>query len=71
MKTISPTELKTHLSDIIKQMKNGETFEVVGDESKEIIGYLVKERPKKSKIQLGILEGKAKVTFGPDFKMTE
>jgi hypothetical protein len=71
MKTISVTEFKSSLLDIINQVTTGETFEVIADESKEIIGYFVKERPKQNKRILGILEGKAKFTFKPDFKMTE
>ena len=40
-------------------------------EKKEIVGYFVRELPGRPKRQLGMLEGKATVTFGPDWKMTE
>ena len=70
MKTMSVTEFKTHFSDVLKAVKEGETIAVTYGRKKEIIGYFVHELPSRPKIQLGILEGKVKVTFAPDFKMT-
>lgn len=70
MKTMSVTEFKKHLSDALSTMYDGETIAVTYGRKKEIIGHFVRQIPQKRKIRLGLLEGKAKVTFAPDFKMT-
>ncbi len=70
MKTMSVTEFKTHFSEALLIIKKGETIAVTYGKRKEIIGYFSSENPQKPKRQLGILEGKATVTFSPDWKMT-
>ena len=52
-------------------MSDGETMSVTDDKTKEIIGYFTRELSTTPKRQLGILEGKATITFGPDWEMTE
>lgn len=64
-------EFKTHFSDVIEQVKAGEQIAVTYGKKKEVVGYFLPERPEKPKRQLGILEGKAKAIFRPDFKITE
>ena len=64
------TEFKTNFSDVLEQIKTGETVAVTYGKRKEIIGYFFYELSNRPKIQLGILEGKAKFTFAPDWKMT-
>jgi hypothetical protein len=71
MKTMTVGEFKTHFSEVIEQVKAGEKIAVTYGKKKEIIGYFSPEIPPQPKIKLGILEGKAKFTFAPDFKMTE
>ena len=72
MKTISVDEFKTHFAEVINQVKTGESFAINSSENEDVIGYfLPKEAPKKSKRQLGILKGKVKIEFKPDFKMTD
>jgi hypothetical protein len=71
MKTMSVGEFKTHFSDVIAEVKSGEKIAVTFGKKKEIIGYFLPEMPQQSKRKLGILKGKAKVTFNADFKMTE
>jgi antitoxin (DNA-binding transcriptional repressor) of toxin-antitoxin stability system len=71
MKTMSVGEFKTHFSDVIEQVKAGEEVAVTYGKKKELIGYFSPKKQQKSKIKLGIMEGKAKAIFGPDFKMTE
>jgi hypothetical protein len=68
---MSVTEFKKHFSDVLLLVKQGETIAVTYGRKKEIIGYFVHETPQRPKRILGILDGKAKVTVGPDFKMTE
>ncbi|MEO3407785.1 prevent-host-death protein [Mucilaginibacter sp. CAU 1740] len=72
MKTITDQEFKTNFAEVISQIKAGESFAINSYENKEVIGYLLpKETPQKAKRQLGLLEGKVKIEFKPDFKMTD
>jgi len=71
MITMTVGEFKTHFSDVIEQVKAGEKITVTYGKKKEVIGYFSPETQPQPKIKLGILEGKAKFTFAPDFKMTE
>jgi hypothetical protein len=70
MITMTVGEFKTHFSDVIEQVKGGEKIAVTFGRKKEVIGYFSPEIPQNPKIKLGIMEGKAKFTFSPDFKMT-
>ena len=71
MKTMTVGEFKTHFSDVIEQVKAGEEIAVTYGKRKDVVGYFSHKKPQKPKIKLGIMEGKAKAIFGPDFKMTE
>ena len=71
MKTMSATDFKRNFSARLKQMTAGETIVVTTDKTKSIIGYFTLELPTRPKIKLGLLEGKAKFTFGTDWEMTE
>jgi len=65
-------EFKAQFSEVLEQVKTGISFAVTYGRKKEIVGYfLPKEQINKPLRKLGLLEGKAKVTFRPDFKMTE
>lgn len=68
---MSVGEFKTHFSEVIEQVKAGEEIAVTFGKKREIVGYFMPEASQKPKRKLGILEGKAKVIFAPDFKMTE
>ena len=70
MKTMTVGEFKAQFSEVIDQVKAGEKIAVTYGKKKEIIGYFTPEAPQPKKRQLGILEGKAKVVFMPDFEMT-
>ena len=73
MKTMTVGEFKTHFSEVMEQVKAGISIAVTFGRKKEVIGYFVPDTGKASdtKRKLGILEGKAKVTFNDDFEMTE
>jgi len=71
MKTMTIGEFKEHISDVIEQVKAGEEIAVTNGETQEVIGHFLPEKPQKPKVKLGIMQGKAKFTFSPDFKMTE
>jgi len=72
MKKMTVGEFKTHFSDVIEQVKTGEKIAVTFGKRKKVIGYFLPEIPTtEPKRKLGVLEGKAKVSFDTDFKITE
>ena len=71
MKKMTVGEFKTHFSEVIEQVRDGEKIAVTFGKKKEIVGYFLPELPQQPKRQLGILKGKAKVIFRDDFKITE
>ena len=72
MKTMTVGEFKSHFAEVLEQVKGGMGFAVTYGRKKEIVGYFLPESHLvKPKRKLGILEGKAKVIFRDDFKMSE
>lgn len=72
MKTMTVGEFKTQFSEVLEQVKAGVGFVVTYGRKKEIVGYFLPEAQVNKPIRkLGLLEGKAKATFKPNFKMTE
>jgi hypothetical protein len=72
MKTMTVGEFKSHFAEVLEQVKAGIGFAVTYGRKKEIVGYFLPESQLvKPKRKLGILEGKAKVTFKDDCKMSE
>ena len=72
MKTMNVGEFKANFSTVLKQVLEGEEIGILFGKKKEIVAMLVPKTPvKKSRRKLGILDGKGKVIFGKDFKMTE
>jgi antitoxin (DNA-binding transcriptional repressor) of toxin-antitoxin stability system len=70
MKTMTIGEFKTHFSQVIEQVKAGEKIAVTFGKKKEVVGYFTPDEPQPEKRKLGILNGKAKAIFSPDFKFT-
>ena len=69
---MSVGEFKTNFSQVLKRVQAGEEIGIAYGKSKEIVARLVpKASVKKRKRKIGILNGKVKVKFSPDFKMTE
>ena len=72
MKTMTVGEFKSHFAEVLEQVKAGVGFAVTYGRKKEIVGYFLPEtQVLKPKRKLGLLEGKAKASFSPDYKMTE
>jgi prevent-host-death family protein len=73
MKSLPVGELKAHFSEVLEDVQNGETIEIVYGKKRTPVARIIPVVPakKKGKRKLGILEGKAKVVFADDFKMTE
>ncbi len=73
MKTLPVGEVKAQLSEILEKVKQGESVGILYGKKKRpiamIVPYLDSEKKKERKI--GILDGKVKITFADNFKMTE
>jgi len=73
MKSLPVGEFKATLSDVLEKVKQGESFGITYGKSKRLVAEI--NPPKKTKMKgkrkLGILDGKMKVVFADDFKMTE
>jgi len=69
---MSVGEFKSRFSEVLKMVLAGEEVGILYGKKKEIVARLVpRKMEKRPKRKIGILEGKAKIAFGADFKMTE
>ena len=71
MRTMSVGDFKSHFSEVLKSVETGEKIGITYGKSKEIRAYLVPKEQELKPRKLGILEGRSKVIFKDDFKMTE
>ena len=73
MKSLPVGEIKAQFSEILEDVKNGETVEILYGKKKKPVARIVPitDKPRKKKRKLGIGEGKVKVIFSDDFKMTD
>lgn len=72
MKTMTVGEFKAHFAEVLEQVKSGIGVAVTYGRRKEIVGYFLPKSGKlKNKRRLGLLKGKARAIFKPDFKITE
>lgn len=72
METVTVTELKERLPEILRKVIAGDTIAITY--GNKLIAQITPEKAKnakKPKRKIGILDGKAKVMFGPSWKMTE
>ena len=72
MKTMQIGELKTHFSEVMEQVKNGEKIVVCYGKNKKNIAVIVPytEYSRSNTIQLGLLKDRASYQFNKDFEMT-
>ena len=72
MKTLAVGEFKSHFSEVLDDVKNGEEFVVCYGRKKEKVAVLVPyEKYQKKPVKLGVLEGIATYKFHDDFGMTD
>ena len=73
MKTLTVGDVKTHFSEVLKDVQNGEQIAISFGKKKKVIAYLVSEikSESKPKRKLGLLEGKATFKWVGDGKITE
>jgi len=73
MKTLPVGELKAQFSDVLERVKQGESFGILYGKKKRPVAMIVPyiDPEEKQDRKLGILDGKVKITFADDFRMTE
>ena len=73
MKSLPVGELKAQFSEVLEKVQQGESFEITYGKNKKPVAKIVpiNGSKNKKKRKLGILDGKMKVVFADDFKMTE
>jgi prevent-host-death family protein len=68
---MSVGELKTNFSEVLKRVQSGEEIGISYGKNKVVVARLIpKSTGKKMKRKIGILDGKGKVKFSRDFKLT-
>jgi antitoxin (DNA-binding transcriptional repressor) of toxin-antitoxin stability system len=71
MKAMAVGEIKTHFSQILGEVKNGKKVGILFGRAKKPVAMIVPYmEEKKSERKIGILDGKVKIEFTNDFKMT-
>ena len=73
MKTLQVGEFKSHFSEVIENIKNGEEVAISFGKKKEKIAVLVpySKYMKKVSRKIGLLENKASFTLSSDFKVSD
>lgn len=73
MKSLPVEEFKAQFSEVLEMVRRGETIEIVYGKKKTPVARIVPINGSKSrkKRKIGILDGKMKIVFADDFKMTE
>jgi antitoxin (DNA-binding transcriptional repressor) of toxin-antitoxin stability system len=71
MKALAVGEIKTHFSEILKEVEKGKKVGILYGKTKKPIAMIVPyNEGKKSQRKIGILDGKVEIEFKDDFEMT-
>jgi antitoxin (DNA-binding transcriptional repressor) of toxin-antitoxin stability system len=71
MKAMAVGEIKTHFSEILKEVEKGKQIGILYGKAKKPIAMIVPyNKGKEMERKIGILDGKIKIEFGDDFEMT-
>ena len=73
MKTLPVGELKAQFSEVLEQVKQGESVGILYGKKKRPVAMIVPyaETEAKAERKIGLLDGKTEIRFADDFKMTE
>ena len=73
MKSLSVGELKAQFSEVLELVKQGESVGVLYGKDKKLVAEInpPKKHKQQKKRKFGILDGKMKIVFADDFKMTD
>jgi len=70
METLQATQIAPNFSRIAENLQKGKRFGILNGKAKKPVAMLVPFEEKTRKRKIGILDGKAKIEFAKDFKMT-
>jgi len=70
METLQATQIAPNFSRITENLQKGKRFGILYGKAKKPVAMLVPFEEKTRKRKIGILDGKAKIEFAEDFKMT-
>ncbi|EQA45227.1 toxin-antitoxin system, antitoxin component, PHD family [Leptospira broomii serovar Hurstbridge str. 5399] len=72
MKSFPVGELKSHFSEVLEYVKNGEKVGILFGKDKKPVAMIVPiEKRTGLKRKVGILDGKVKISFSKDFSISE
>ncbi|TGN08696.1 type II toxin-antitoxin system Phd/YefM family antitoxin [Leptospira ilyithenensis] len=72
MKSFPVGELKSHFSEVLEYVKNGEKVGILFGKNKKTIAMIVPVNQNTgAKRKIGMLDGKVKISFEKDFSITE
>lgn len=73
MKTLPVGEFKAQFSEVLEQVRQGETFGILYGKKRRPVAMLMPyvEPDQKTARKIGLLDGKNTIVFSEDFKMTE
>jgi antitoxin (DNA-binding transcriptional repressor) of toxin-antitoxin stability system len=71
MKALTVAELKTHFSDVLTQVKNGENVKILYGKSKKPVAMIIPIENINSPREIGILDGKATFKMNGNGKISE
>jgi antitoxin (DNA-binding transcriptional repressor) of toxin-antitoxin stability system len=71
MSALTVAETKTHFSDVLVRVKNGENVKILYGKSKKPVAMIVPIEDRDGPRKIGILDGKATFTINGNSKITE
>jgi antitoxin (DNA-binding transcriptional repressor) of toxin-antitoxin stability system len=71
MKALTVAEVKTHFSEILIQVKNGENVKILYGKAKKPVAMIIPIPDMNSPRKIGILDGKAAFRTKGDVKISE
>lgn len=73
MKSLPVGEFKANFSEVLEKVQQGESFGIVYGKGRKLVAEINPPRKQKSKKKrkIGIMDGKLKVVFADNFKMTD
>ena len=71
MKALTVDEIKIHFSDVLAQVKNGESVKILYGKSKKPIAMIVPIENTNSHRRIGVLDGKATFIINGNSKISE
>lgn len=71
MKSLSVGEIKAQFSEVLEKVKRGESIGILFGKKKKPVAMIVPYTEGKEERKIGILDGRIKIKFADDFKMTE